>query len=97
MRSLCVQLSSPGLQAEAADNISTRTGRLVLKNEFQERLHALTWSQTFLPARMALPGCVSLALPAGAAAAARHRGLWNGLTNPGCPDMTIKLSAFFFF
>lgn len=36
-----------------------------------------------------------MALPAGAAAAARHRGLWNGLTNPGCPGMTVKLSAFF--
>lgn len=40
-----------------------------------------------LPARMAFPGCVSLAFPAGAAAA-RHCGLSNGLTNPGCGDMT---------
>lgn len=44
------------------------------------------------PARIALPGCVSLALPAGAAAA-RQRGLAKGLTKPaagGAEDIAAQ-------
>lgn len=47
-----------------------------------------------VPARIAFPGCVSLAFPAGAAAA-RHCGLWNGFTNPGWEDMTAESLLFF--
>lgn len=39
-----------------------------------------------LPARMALPGWVSLAFPAWAAAA-KQWDLWNGLTNVGFLDI----------
>lgn len=54
-------------------------------------------TQTFLPARIAFPGCVSLALPS-AAAAAKQRGLGNGFTKLGCPDMTaIPRQNFFSF
>lgn len=45
---------------------------------------------------MALPGWVSLAFPAGAAAA-KHWGLWNGLTNVFCPDMTAVPRPNFLF
>lgn len=44
-----------------------------------------------LPARMALPGWVSLAFPAGAAAA-KQRGLWKGLTNVGFPDILATIA-----
>lgn len=51
------------------------------------------------PARIAFPGCVNWTFPAGAAAA-RHPGLWNGLSNLGRPDMTatqhrLNLAPFF--
>lgn len=60
-----------------------------LDHETEQQLSFCTKTmQLSLPAKMALPGWVSLAFPVAGAAAAKHRGLWNGLTKPGCPNMT---------
>lgn len=50
--------------------------------------HCTMCESVCLPARMAFPGWVSLAFPAGAAAD-RHWGLWKGLTSLGSPDMVL--------